>query len=106
MTKKIKYVYVVSRNSAFEDWLNGLEAIFDTNGAAEAYIQFRIDMERNKHKQGHGGRWFNRSVHNEAIIKCGYGDSYNLRIEKSIVYTKDDIHKTRTYECPVHLVQV
>jgi hypothetical protein len=91
MTKKIKYVYVVSRSSAFEDCLNGLEAIFDTHEAAEAYIQFRIDMERNKHKQGHGGLWLNRSVHDEAIINCGCGDSYNLSIEKSKVHTKEDI---------------
>ena len=91
MTKKIKYVYVVSRSSAFEDCLKGLEAIFDTHEAAEAYIQFRIDMERSKHKQGHGGRWFNRSVHNEAIITCGCGDYYNLSIEKSKVHTKEDI---------------
>jgi hypothetical protein len=95
MTKKIKYVYVVSRSSAFEDCLNGLEAIFDTHEAAEAYIQFRIDMERNKHKQGHGGRWFNRSVHDEAIITCGCGDYYNLSIEKSKVHTKDDTINSR-----------
>lgn len=91
MTKKIKYVYVVSRSYAFEDCLNGLEAIFDTHEAAEAYIQFRIDMERNKHKQGHGGRWFNRTVHDEAIINCGGGEYYSLSIEKSKVYTKADI---------------
>lgn len=91
MTKKIKYVYVVSRSSACEDCLNGLEAVFDTHEAAEAYIQFRIDMERNEHKQGHGGRWFNSSVHDEAIINCGCGDYYNLSIEKSKVHTKEDI---------------
>lgn len=93
MAKKPKYVYVVSRNSVFvfEDHLTGLEAVFDTHEAAEAYIQFRIDMERSKHKQGHGGRWLNRAVHDEAIIKCGGGDYYGLSIEKTIVYTKDDI---------------
>lgn len=91
MTKKIKYVYVVSRSSAFEDCLNGLEAIFDTHEAAEAYIQFRIDMERKKHKQGHCGLWLNRSVHDEAVINCGHGDYYNLSIEKSKVHTKEDI---------------
>ena len=98
MTKKSKHVYVVSRSSAFNDSLAGMEAIFDTHEAAEAYIQFRIDLERSKHKQGHGGRWFDRSVHNEAIITCGDGDYYSLSIEKSKVYTKDDIHKIRTDE--------
>lgn len=91
MTKNIKHVYVVSRDDTFNDSLNGLEAVFDTHEAAEAYIQFRIDMERNKHKQGHGGRWFNRAVHNEAIITCGGGYYYDLSIEKSRVYTKADI---------------
>lgn len=91
MTKKTKYVYAVSRSFDFEDCLNGLEAVFDTHDAAEAYIQFRIDMERNKHKQGHGGRWFNRKVHDEAIISCGGGGYYSLSIEEGRVYTKADI---------------
>lgn len=98
MTKKTRHVYVVFRSSVFNDSLDGMEAIFDTYEAAEAYIQFRIDLERSKHKQGHGGRWFDRSVHNEAIITCGGGDYYSLSIEKSKVYTKDDIHKIRTDE--------
>lgn len=91
MAKKLKYVYVISRNSVFDDCLSGLEALFDTHEAAEAYIQFRIDMERCKHKQGHGGRWFNRAVHDKAIISCGCGYYYSLSVEKSRVYTKADI---------------
>lgn len=98
MTKKTKYVYVVARSSVFIDSLDGMEAIFDTHEAAEAYIQFRIDMERGKHKRGHGGRWFNRAVHDEAIITCGGGDYYSLSIEKVKVHTKDDKHEIEARE--------
>lgn len=95
MAKKTRHVYVVSRSSVFNDSPDGMEAIFDTHEAAEAYIQFRIDLERSKHKQGHGGRWFNRAVHDEAVINCGCDDYYSLSIEKSKVYTKDDVINSR-----------
>lgn len=94
MTKNKKCTYIVLRDDRFYDCMSGIEALFDTNEAAKAYIQYRIDMYKRKHKRGWGGKWDTKMSLNkegEAEIYAGNGYWYTLYVEKFIIHTKEDI---------------
>lgn len=94
MTKIKKCAYIVLRDDSFFDRMSGIEALFDTNEAAKAYIQHRIDMCKRKHKRGWGGKWNTKVPLNnecEAEIRKGDGYWYTLYVEKFIIHTKEDI---------------
>lgn len=94
MTKNKKCAYIVLRDDRFSDCMSGIEALFDTNEAAKAYIQHRIDMCKRKHKRGWGGKWNTKVQLNkecEAEIRKGDGYWYTLYVEKFIMHTKEDV---------------
>lgn len=92
--EKEKFVYTVSSSDEFNCYPEGLEAVFDTLGAAKAFIQHRIDSYKLKHKCEYGGEWETEKMpFTEASAKvCSESRHwYVMYIEKHQLHTKDDI---------------
>ena len=94
MTKKTRYVYVVSSLDEFNCYPAGLEAVFDTLDAAKDYIQHRIDSYKLKHECEYGGEWESELMpftEASAKVRSESRHWYIMYIEKYQLHTKDDI---------------
>lgn len=52
--KQNKHVFIILNSGIFHTYI---EAAFDSELLAIAYMQKRLDAARAKHKRGYGGRW-------------------------------------------------
>lgn len=90
-------VFIVTHLSAYGENFGYIAGIFDTEEAARAYVQTRIDKGRRKHKKDYGGRWckwYGKVPKNhigEAEIRCGYGNYFTLHIKRYSLKSKSDV---------------
>jgi hypothetical protein len=90
-------VFTVTHLRAYGENFGYIVEIFDTEEAARAYVQTRIDTGRRKHKKDYGGRWckwYGKVPENhigEAEIRCGYGNYFTLRIKRYSLKSKADV---------------
>ena len=90
-------VFIVTHLSAYGENFGYIVEIFDTEEAARAYVQTRIDKGRRKHKKDYGGRWckwYGKVPENhigEAEIRCGYGNYCAMHNARDRLESKADV---------------
>lgn len=83
--KRDKYVFAVLNSGVFHTYI---EAAFDSELLAIAYMQKRLDAVRAKHKRGYGGRWLTEPDGSRTVMLRMYNQPrILLNLQKLTVQT-------------------
>lgn len=84
--KRNNYVFAVLSSGIFHTYI---EAAFDSELLAIAYMQKRLDAVRAKHKRGYGGRWLTEPDGSRTVMLRMYNQPYILlSLQRLTVQTK------------------
>lgn len=84
--KRNSYVFAVLSSGIFHTYV---EAAFDSELLAIAYMQKRLDAVRAKHKRGYGGRWLTEPDGSRTVMLRMYNQPrILLNLQKLTVQTK------------------
>lgn len=84
--KRNNYVFAVLSSGIFHTYI---EAAFDSELLAIAYMQKRLDAVRAKHKRGYGGRWLTEPDGSRTVmLRMGNQPHILLNLQKLTVQTK------------------
>ena len=84
--KQNKHVFIILNSGIFHAYV---EAAFDSELLAIAYMQKRLDAVRAKRKRGYGGRWLTEPDGSRTVMLRMYNQPHiQLNLQKLTVQTK------------------